>query len=188
MDTIPGTAVDEPYATMPAPATVRIERILPGPVERVWTYLTESDKRRQWFAAGPMELHPGGSLALTFRNDDLSAEKRSAGGSCAAGGADHQMNGVVVRCEPPRLLVFRWGPDATASEVMFELWPHGGDTRLLVTHHRLADRQQLLGVSAGWHVHLGILIDLLSAAAPRSFWSEHARLEQVYGERFADQR
>ena len=60
MDTIPGTAVDEPYATMPAPATVRIERILPGPVERDWTYLTESDKRRQWFAAGPMELRPGG--------------------------------------------------------------------------------------------------------------------------------
>lgn len=47
MDTIPGTVVAEPYATMPAPATVRIERILPGLIERVWAYLTESEKRRE---------------------------------------------------------------------------------------------------------------------------------------------
>ena len=36
-----------------APRTVRIERILPGPVERVWAYLTESDKRKKWLAARP---------------------------------------------------------------------------------------------------------------------------------------
>lgn len=47
MGTIPGTVVVEPYATLPAPATVRIERVLPGPVERVWAYLTESEKRRE---------------------------------------------------------------------------------------------------------------------------------------------
>ena len=35
-----GTASAEPFATMPAPATVRIERLLPGPIERVWAYLT----------------------------------------------------------------------------------------------------------------------------------------------------
>ena len=77
--------------------------------------------------------------------------------------------------------------DATASQVTFELSPHGGDTRILVTHRRLADRRQLLSVSAGWHVHIGILIDLLSGATPRrSFWPEHARLEKVYSERFAE--
>jgi hypothetical protein len=35
-------------------------------------------------------------------------------------------------------------------------------------------------------VHIGILMDLLSEHAPRSFWSEHARLERVYSERFAE--
>ena len=59
-----GTASAEPFATMPAPATVRIERLLPGPIERVWAYLTESDKRRRWFAAGPMDLQPGGRRRL----------------------------------------------------------------------------------------------------------------------------
>ena len=30
--------------------TVRFERLLPGPIERVWAYLTESEKRRKWLA------------------------------------------------------------------------------------------------------------------------------------------
>ena len=186
IDTSIGASGAEPYATMPAPATVRIERILPGPVERVWAYVTETDKRRKWLAEGPMDLRQGGAVALTFRNNGLSAETDRRDSSSSPNGVDHQMNGVISRCDPPRLLVFSWGLDATASEVTFELSPHGGDTRILVTHRRLADRRQLLSVSAGWHVHIGILMDLLSGAEPRSFWSQHARLEKVYSERFAE--
>jgi hypothetical protein len=37
------------------PAEVRLVRILPGPIERVWDYLTDSEKRGRWFAGGPME-------------------------------------------------------------------------------------------------------------------------------------
>ena len=36
--------------TMIEPGTVKLERLLPGPVERVWAYITESDKR------APLEL------------------------------------------------------------------------------------------------------------------------------------
>ena len=28
--------------------TVRFERLLPGPIERVWEYLTDGDKRATW--------------------------------------------------------------------------------------------------------------------------------------------
>ena len=46
--------------TSTEPGTVRLERLLPGPIERVWAYLTESDKRATWFAAGTFDLlHPG---------------------------------------------------------------------------------------------------------------------------------
>ena len=38
--------------TSTEPGTVRLERLLPGPIERVWAYLTESAKRATWFAAG----------------------------------------------------------------------------------------------------------------------------------------
>lgn len=33
------------YGVVTEPGTVRIQRVLPGPIERVWAYLTESEKR-----------------------------------------------------------------------------------------------------------------------------------------------
>jgi uncharacterized protein YndB with AHSA1/START domain len=176
----------EPYASMPAPATVRMERILPGPIERVWAYLTDSDKRAKWFAGGPMELRDGGAVSLTFRNRDLSNGQTNPNSACSPDGVDHVMIGVITRCEPPQLLAFNWSADGSGSEATFELSQDGPDTRLVITHQRLASRKQLLSVSAGWHAHIGILIDLLSESAPRSFWPEHIRLEKVYEERFAE--
>jgi hypothetical protein len=35
------------YGVLTEPATRAIERLLPGPIERIWAYLTESDLRRQ---------------------------------------------------------------------------------------------------------------------------------------------
>ena len=40
------------YGVLTAPDTLRIERLLPGPIERVWQYLTDSDKRATWLAVG----------------------------------------------------------------------------------------------------------------------------------------
>ena len=47
------------YGALTEPATLTIQRLLPGPIERVWAYLTDSDLRRQWLAAGEMELKVG---------------------------------------------------------------------------------------------------------------------------------
>jgi uncharacterized protein YndB with AHSA1/START domain len=47
------------YGALIEPATLKIERLLPGPIERVWAYLTESELRRQWLAAGQMEMKSG---------------------------------------------------------------------------------------------------------------------------------
>ena len=48
------------YGAQTAPDTIEIQRLLPGPIERVWAYLTESDLRRRWLAAGEMGLQAGG--------------------------------------------------------------------------------------------------------------------------------
>ena len=37
-------------------STVRFERLLPGPIERVWEYLSNGTKRATWFAGGDTEL------------------------------------------------------------------------------------------------------------------------------------
>ena len=50
------------YGVLTDPTTLKIQRLLPGPIERVWAYLTQSDLRRQWLAAGSMEMAAGSSF------------------------------------------------------------------------------------------------------------------------------
>jgi uncharacterized protein YndB with AHSA1/START domain len=49
-------ATMDDYGALTEPATLHIERLLPGPIERVWAYLTEGDLRRRWLASGDMPL------------------------------------------------------------------------------------------------------------------------------------
>ena len=42
------------YGTLIEPTTLKIQRLLPGPIERIWAYLTDSELRRKWLAAGKL--------------------------------------------------------------------------------------------------------------------------------------
>ncbi|MGB7847081.1 MAG: SRPBCC family protein [Candidatus Acidiferrum sp.] len=158
--------------------TFRIERLLPGPVERVWAYLTEPEKRRKWFGAGPMELRVGGRVALQFRFSELTTEKTppSKDDSC-------KVPGQVTQCDPPRLLSYTWGDGPAASEVTFQLTPQGSSVLLVITHRRLGERTKMVSVASGWHTHVDILVDHLSGRNPRPFWRTKARLQKQYSER-----
>jgi uncharacterized protein YndB with AHSA1/START domain len=164
------------YGVQIEPLTVRIQRLLPGPVERVWDYMTKSDLRRRWLAAGPMELAVGGEVELTWRNDELTndAEDRPEGMS-----VEHTMKSQVTRVEPPRLLAFGWNN----GEVTFELEPQGSEVLLTITHRRLPDRNNVMGVSAGWHAHLDVLAARLAGREPESFWANWTRLRAAYDAR-----
>ena len=50
-------ASPDDYGALIEPATVKIQRLLPGPIERVWAYLTDGDLRRKWLAAGVTGYH-----------------------------------------------------------------------------------------------------------------------------------
>jgi uncharacterized protein YndB with AHSA1/START domain len=167
------------YGERTEPETFRIERLLPGPIERVWAYLTEPEKRKRWFGAGPMELRVRGRVKLQFKFSDLSAEKTplTKGDEC-------EIPGRVTRCDPPRLLSYTWGSKPDASEVTFELTPRGKDVLLVITHRRLADRETMVSVASGWHTHLGLLTDVLNGGKSRPFWATKIQLEEEYGKRF----
>ena len=171
------------YATRIAPDAIRLERLLPGPIDRVWAFLTESDKRARWLAAGEMELKPGGKVELNFDHNRISPEPTPAKYRDMPMG----FTGKVMRCDPPRLLMFSWMEShGSHSEVTFELAERFDKVLLTITHRKLEDRNALLSVSGGWDVHLGILEDVLTDQAPRGFWSSHAKREQEYAARFPE--
>lgn len=88
------------YGVVTQPGTVRLERLLPGPIERVWDYLTDSKKRGTWFASGPIELRVGGKVELKFHHADLSAEKEIPERFKEKCAGNVRMNGVVTACDP----------------------------------------------------------------------------------------
>jgi uncharacterized protein YndB with AHSA1/START domain len=99
-------------ATLIQPSTVRFERLLPGPIERVWAYLVESEKRATWLAAGEFDLRLGGRIELHFENhkltDDVLPPEALAGGMRKFEGKI-RLAGVLgvkffCRCEPAGFL------------------------------------------------------------------------------------
>jgi uncharacterized protein YndB with AHSA1/START domain len=165
-----------PHATLIEPGTVKMERLLPGPVERVWAYITDSKKRALWLAAGEFDLRLGGEIRLEFDNSrlpndgDVSKYKDKGKG---------HFEGKITRLEPMRVLAHTWNMGGD-TEVTYELTPRGKDVLLTVVHRRLAPRDRVLGVMGGWDVHTGILADILNGVAPRPFWKTHGELESVY--------
>ena len=172
------------FGVATAPRTVRFERVLPGPIERVWAYLTESEKRGRWLASGPMELRVGGRVELHFRHANLTPHVEQPPEKYRNLADGFTTHGRVTRCDPPRLLAYTWDEQSeVASEVTFELSPQGDDVLLVLTHRRLGDRATMISVAGGWHAHLAILLDHLNRREPHPFWSTHARLEAEYDKR-----
>lgn len=165
------------YGVLTEPATLTIQRRLPGPVERVWAYLTESDLRRLWLAEGEMEMKLGASFELVWHNDALTTPpgKRPEGF-----GAEHRMRSTITELDPPRRLSITWG---SSGGVTFELEPRGSDVLLTVTHHRLPDRNMMLMVGAGWHMHLDVLVARATGRETEPFWDGWVRLKQEYDRR-----
>ncbi len=157
-------------------ATVRLERLLPGPIERVWAYLTEPDKRATWFAGGPFDLRVGGRADLHFDHSNISSEKTPD----EYKSKKSDWSETITRVEPPRLLSYTFGPAGPESEVTFELETRGKDVMLVITHRRIADRKTRVGVASGWDAHVGILEDRLNGIEPRPFWTTHAKLKHGY--------
>src|ERR1700719_4475315 len=102
----------DPYGSLIEPATLKIQRLLPGPIERVWAYLTESELRRQWLAAGPMEMKVGAPFELVWRNDELT---NPPGQRPPDFPDEHRMQSRIIELDPPRKLTFAWRDSGDVS-------------------------------------------------------------------------
>jgi len=169
------------YGVVPEPQAVRIQRLLPGPIERIWSYLTEGELRRQWLAAGDMQLEVGAPFELVWRNDELTDPP----GQRPEGlGEEHRMQSRITELDSPRRLAFTWGEGG--GNVSFDLEPKGDQVLLTVLHRGISDRANMLMIGAGWHIHLDVLVRRATGETLQSqetFWDGWTRLRAEYDRR-----
>ena len=143
-------------------STVRFERRLPGPIERVWDYLTKSEFLATWLASASGDWRQGGEISLAFTF--------SAHDECG----DSIARGTILDYDPPRLLSYSWretdesGLERPASIVRFELSEREGSVHLVLTHRKLAPGE-MAGFGAGWDSHLHYLGARLQGKPARPF-------------------
>ena len=174
------TLTDDAYGTLTEPATLTLQRLLPGPIERVWAYLTDGELRRQWLAAGTMEEKVGAPVEFVWRNDELTDPPGARPDNMAE---EHRMTCEVTAIDGPHSLSVSWG---STGGVTFTLEEQGDEVLLTIVHRRVEDPSVLLNVSAGWHSHVDVLEAKLRGTVAAPHWDNFAQLRGIYAERLFD--
>jgi hypothetical protein len=144
---------------------VRFERLLPGPVERTWQVLTETNRLPGWYGEGHIEPGIGGAVSLM--GGHIRAPSRSACRRSGSPTAERVQPGDEVSPYPE-------------SYLSLELKPAGGDTALVLTHLPVLERFVKLN-AMGWHTYLDMLAAALRGEpmAPRDAYM--TRNAKTYG-------
>ena len=173
------TPDNQAHGQFTGPGEVRLVRLLPGPIERVWAYLVDPAKRARWLCGGMFEPKPGGRIEFAMHHAKLSPGEPPPDKFKHVHDPGVTFDGRVLRCEPPRLLVHTFGGDD--SEVTFELTPQGGQVLLVLTHRAKGeDLPDLCNFASGWHTHFALLVAELEGGPRPPLWATHTRLLADY--------
>lgn len=166
--------------------TVRFERILPGPLEKIWAYLVDGKKRGEWFASGELPAKVGEEFEMYIKHSDLSPNKSPPPDQFKEMDATgHRATEKLLALEPMRRVAYTFGSQhPPATEVEFLLTPEGDKIRLTLTHRKVPDRAYAVNVSGGWHAHLAILQYKAEGKVPPPFWEVWKQTEHTYEKRY----
>jgi uncharacterized protein YndB with AHSA1/START domain len=172
------------YATETAPGTIRFERHMPGPITRLWDFLTHPTIRGRWLATGPMDLVEGGKYEMVIRHDELTphAEIAPPGMDSPKGVT---LRGEVTDCKFPSIIAYTWPPGGPDSVVTFVLTSLQGQVRVTLIHAGLGDRTTLIDTAAAWHAHLNVLEAKANSVTPPPFWKRFEQYREEYVRKFA---
>lgn len=172
---------NDSYAQFPARGELRIVRLLPGPIERIWEFLTDPEKRSRWICGGVTEPQAGGKVVFAMHHAKLSPGETPPEKWAHVHEPGVTFEGRVLRYEPPRVLSYTFGADD--SVVTFELTPQGSQVLLVLTHRSTGeDIPEQKNYAAGWHTHLAFLVAILNNQPTPRLWAMHDRLNTHYGQ------
>jgi len=138
-------------ATFLKVSAVSFERILPGPITRVWDHLVKPELLQNWFGEkSTIEPRLGGAVRLM----------------------DGHIRGTITQWAPPKKLAYTWnvfgpddGPDTLSaypeSYLTLTLEPHGEQVILRLAHMPVLERFEKQN-AMGWHTFLDILTAALT--------------------------
>jgi uncharacterized protein YndB with AHSA1/START domain len=160
--------------------TVEFKRLIPGPIELAWDYLTKPELLRTWFADMAVEPRVGGAVVIRFSEDE----------ACNTTG----VRGTVSEFRKPHVIAFSWiqqrlQPDGSRTgvdegSVRFELAERGEKVLLTLLHTGLPIHE-LANHSAGWDSFLRNLDSLISGRGKIDFMTVFEDLLPRYVERIA---
>ena len=163
--------------------TIVFERLLPGPIERVWAYVVDGEKRAKWFTGGDMPKIAGTRFTMVFNHTNLSGEVAPERFAVMREPMPFEVE--LLSIDPPHRLSFSWPENDYVGTVTIALKPFGDKVLLRLIHDNpIVRRKDIIGYLGGWHTHLLMLEDNASGRKPRPFWISFASVEAEYERRF----
>lgn len=149
-------------ATITDRNTLTFVRYFPGPIDRIWAYLTDPKFLVKWLSDGTVASTVGGDVHLEM-------------------GA----TGHVTVYDPPHVLEYTWNEEDASvgpvvnSLVRWELAEEHERVRLTLTHTRLPE-VEIWGHGAGWHAFLDRLAASAEGRDPEPFENVYPQLKASY--------
>jgi len=136
---------------------IRIDRVLPATIGRVYDAWTRVELLTQWYCPNPdLELK-------------VQADVR-VGGDYVVEMGPHVVRGTYLEVEPPHRLAFSWKWDGTEDEptrVEVELTEVADGTRMMLSHTGFADAEDAANHQLAWAPELRRLAELLEPVTAR---------------------
>src|SRR5579864_2711977 len=141
-------------------STLKVNRILQAPRERVFRAWTDPKELARWFAPSTeystkvpeLDLRVGGKYIVEMHHKD---------------GNVHIIGGTYKEIRPPERIVFTWSwegdPSSSESLVTLEFLDLGPSTEILLTHEQLPSAEQRQKHEQGWNGCLAQLAAYVSS-------------------------